>query len=294
MKVLHVGNVAGVSSSLKKIDIEQGNTSKILITYTNPFNYESDKTIFLSLRSPISLLNIPAYLIELLTASRIHIHGYAPLKGVEVPLLRLAGKKVIRHYHGSELRGKKVSFLDSFSNKFFVSTPDLLQYATKAIWLPNLVNEKEIPAKKQKTDNTLTILHIPSNPEIKGSSYIDSAISKLSEEGYKINYIKKTGISHKETLELMAESDIYIDQLNIGFYGVSALECSLIGVPVICFINPDFRVLTPYINSTKDTILETIKKVYNMKKSELSQIGEYEKEFYKNLAGVSYVAYKKI
>lgn len=284
MKINHIGVIAGVPSALSDIDKQRGHESRVIQTYPHPFKFNRDEFFLIDGFNVHSAVNSCRYLCECTKADRIHIHEKAPLKGIEILIFKLLGKEVIFHYHGTDIRGKKQPFLHKFADKKYVSTPDLLK-SVDAVWVPNLLNDKEIPPKnRHRTGKKIKLLHIPSKPAVKGSEFIDSAVKRLQEEGYEIEYLRVQNISHEEALKLMSQCDVYIDQLLLGMYGVSSLECAFMGVPVVCYVNPElYEIKTPFINADKNSIYDTLKTVCNMTNEELYTIGENEKTFYEEV-----------
>ncbi len=68
--------------------------------------------------------------------------------------------------------------------------------------------------------------------------------------------------NHWESLQTMKTSDIYLDQFNIGTYGVAAIEALLMGKVVLAYIDPVFVQLYPAckIKSCKlDGLLDALK-----------------------------------
>lgn len=290
MKILHVGIIAGVPASLSRIDKSLGNESTVLCTYYNPFKYHCDKTILLDSQNFIPG-NVTKYIAVCMQADRIHIHGRAPLHGMEIPVFVSAGKEVIYHYHGSEIRGKKQPAIHKLAHKFFVSTPDLLEFVPGAVWLPNTLIEEDLPKRQKNETDSLKLLHIPSKPKIKGSEFVDKAVEDLLSEGYKIEYNRVENVSHSEALRLMSECDVYVDQLLLGYWGVSALECAALGVPVICNCSV---YETPFIQATPTTIYDTIKTVCGMSQTELKEVGDLEICYYNILREAAFNVYSEI
>lgn len=69
------------------------------------------------------------------------------------------------------------------------------------------------PWQGEASSETVTILHCPSKPRIKGTDRIRAAIELLREEGLPINYVEITGMPHAEVLKRLAECDFVIDEL---------------------------------------------------------------------------------
>ena len=108
----------------------------------------------------------------------------------------------------------------------FVSTPDLLQDLPEATWLPVVTDISKWKAPSPAlSGRKLRVLHVPSrrSPPIKGTSFIDPIMKRLSEEGI-IEYVSPIQVSHEEMLPLVHSVDVVIDQILSGFYGVAAIE----------------------------------------------------------------------
>jgi glycosyltransferase involved in cell wall biosynthesis len=108
-------------------------------------------------------------------------------------------------------------------------------------------------------------VHAPSNPEIKGTAFVNEAANKLVSEGL-IDYKLLTGLTHAEALSLLKHADVIIDQLIVGEYGVLAIEGMALGKPIICFIRPqvlkfyqDHFADFPIVNADTRNIYEVMK-----------------------------------
>ena len=80
-----------------------------------------------------------------------------------------------------------------------------------------------------------TILHIPSNPKIKGTVAITNQLS-TTPSNFEFRTIN--GIPHPKVIEYKTKSLFYIDQFNnIGTYGVAAIEALLNSNIVFCTLH---------------------------------------------------------
>lgn len=86
--------------------------------------------------------------------------------------------------------------------------------------------EKYIKDFKSKLDKKpWTILHIPSNSNIKGTPLINQSISNLNLDPSKFEYKSLTQVPYSEVIKEKNKSLFYIDQVNdLGGYGVAAVE----------------------------------------------------------------------
>lgn len=74
-----------------------------------------------------------------------------------------------------------------------------------------------------------------SNKAKKGTEYIIKAVNELKNEGYKVNLILIENMPHKKVIEYYKNSDIVIDQLLIGWYGMVSIEGMALGKPVCIY-----------------------------------------------------------
>lgn len=85
------------------------------------------------------------------------------------------------------------------------------------IGLPNLEYENlrdlDFNLDNSKSKSKINIIHCPSNSNLKGTSSILSAIKKLKNKGYKIDFKIFKGLSQKEILKEIKKCDLVIDQL---------------------------------------------------------------------------------
>jgi len=281
MKVLHVGDTAGVPVVLREIDRRNCDKSDIVITCGNKLNYPVDFKFLLQGKNFGSVKNMFKYLWLCPKYDRIHFHKKTIFNGLDIALFKLLGKEIVIHYHGSDARGKQLPWYNGLADIIYVSTPDLLKYVPNATWLPNVAIDWELPWKEREaySEHKFRILHCPTNPEIKGTKYIEEAITELKEK-YDFEYETITGQPHEEILLEMAKCDLYIDQLRIGYYGVSAMECAAMGVPVVCYVKKQFE--SPFINVSVcgwDGIYNILEFILENKWT-LPMIQEREKKYY--------------
>jgi len=189
-----------------------------------------------------------------------------------------------------------------YADKILVSTPDLLEFfpkSDKVEFLPVFLDvdsfKKEI-AKIQKekharnTNDSITILHAPSNENVKGTKYIEKILNEIKNELSDIEIIitsssdfKKPAhppytVTRYELIKLLFKADIVIDQILIGWYGLQSVESLFMGNETICYIDKN---LYPYLSdcpiykcekSLKESIFDAIE---NLKKNKLSSFEDY-------------------
>ena len=194
--------------------------------------------------------------------SVLHIHkGYSMFHiGRDLKLAKMVGKKIFIHYRGSEIRKnmkakelekkviEKVKRESEIANMILIKDGQLGElikpYVENFQIFPNIVDVSKVEKKKKSFNfnKKLKIIHIPSNPKVKGTAIIREQISKIKD---KVIYQEFTSLTHNEVLTKYQESDIVIDQLLTGTYGNASLEAMALGTPVLNFLNPTFTKYEP-------------------------------------------------
>jgi len=107
----------------------------------------------------------------------------------------------------------------------FVSTIDLRTFAPRSRWLPVVIEPAWFsglipidPARSRPR-----VLHLPSRRELFQSEQIDQVCTQLASEQV-VEYKSATGVPPANVRELVEWSDIVIDKIGIGGYGVMGVE----------------------------------------------------------------------
>lgn len=260
IRILHIGNIAGVPQNLRDGQRMFGYKSDVLSFGEHFFKYETD--VSFSSHGKISRkMNIVYNVIKMsFQYDILHFHASSlHLMGLDLVIWKFLGKKVVLHYHGSEIRNKKQPlFHKYFVDKYVVSTPDLLAFVPNSIWLPNPVDTKKyLFVEPNQQAHKLRILHAPSKRSLKGTEYVLQAIEKLKTEGYDAELILLENVPHDVVLKEIELSDIIVDQLIIGWYGMFSIEAMCMGKPVLCYIRQDLSeryTELPILNTTPKSI----------------------------------------
>lgn len=245
---------------------------------------------------------------------------------LDLPFLSLLGKKMVMHFHGSDLRDmrrfkkdkfnalmvKKLGYswlkecykhcrylwVNLWTDKIVVSTPDLLEFAPEAEFIPEIAPQTRISAGKlsdvryqlsdkksengQRKTQNLVIMHAPSHRGIKGTEFVVEAVEKLFEEGAEIELELVENVPADEIGNYYRRADIVVDQMLIGSYGVVAVEAMLAGKPVVCYIRKDlvkkYPEDLPVISANPDDIYDVLK-VLVSHKDRLAKLGEKGQKF---------------
>jgi glycosyltransferase involved in cell wall biosynthesis len=247
--VLHIGSIAGVPQELSRAQRRLGLRSDVISFQPHPFDYEVD--YFRPNRLPFPL----RYAERLHSISKIigdydilHFHYFSVLPfGLDLPLWKMLGKKIVFHYHGDDIRNKGEGMLSrKYAGTALVSTPDLLAWSPRARWTPNPIDLKKYSyIGVEDYERKLRIVHAPSVPKVKGTEYVVKAVEDLKAEGYEIELDLVKNMPHQEAVEHYKQADIVVDQLLVGWYGVFAIECMALGKPVCVYIQEDLKSYLP-------------------------------------------------
>ena len=195
MKVLHINDQAGVACILAKYQRYNGMESKVLSPNSILTNYKFDKFgIFKFYREYVDIIQGSNYIdyciSEAKDADIIHIHS---MEELVVKMRKTFGdsKKIILHYHGTDIRGLKPNFSplqnmktrtklfaakvrnrirvvktgyykslsslrmesQKIADEILVSTPDLLSLLPNAKYLPNPVDVDHFSKNNATTIN---------------------------------------------------------------------------------------------------------------------------------------------
>jgi hypothetical protein len=190
---------------------------------------------------------------------------YAPNAAGDLPVLMRAGISVGLIAHGSDIRvgsrhrelyewspwkdeswahGRRLetqarrlgAAMNAYAGPRFVSTPDLLDFAPGATWLPVVVDPGRWTSTRALLERERpVVLHVPTNPELKGSRHVDAQLQPLHDAGL-IEYRRLQGIAPDEMPAVVAESDIVVDQLVLGLYSVMAVQAMAAGRVVVAHV----------------------------------------------------------
>ncbi|TDC54401.1 glycosyltransferase [Jiangella ureilytica] len=192
----------------------------------------------------------------------------------DLPTLRAAGIAAGVILHGSEIRDPRrhrelfryspfgdpdeplthklqqatqvvLGHLRDFDGPCFVTTPDLLEFIDDAQWLPVVVDVDDLATDRPVLERRLpVVLHAPSRGVLKGSAVADPVLSDLQDRGL-IEYRRVEGVAHPELMAQVRDSDIVVDQLLLGSYGVMACEAMAAGRVTVGHVAGHVRAAIP-------------------------------------------------
>ncbi|PKR86802.1 glycosyltransferase family 4 protein [Heyndrickxia camelliae] len=210
----------------------------------------------------------------------------------DIPMLKEKGKKLVMHHWGSDVRkdgivrelnpyplppsyytdeeiDKQLKFLSQYIDVAIVQDHEVYQYVKdyykKVFILPLACNIDEIqPVYPSVNNDNPLIIHAPTNREFKGSDYVEAAIEKLQGKSpFTYQILEK--VSHEQAMQTYLKSDIIIDQLLCGSYGMLSVEAMAMGKPVVAYIRDDVRehfpADLPIVQATPDNLDEVLLKL---------------------------------
>jgi len=292
MRILHAPtNIAGQPYVLSRALRRLGHVSDVLVSRRHPFGYSQDIVFdFDRLWTPWRQVRKAFALLHLRKSYDLFHFYYGEsllARHRDLPMLKRAGKRIVFHFRGCDIRMRglelarratcackdcpapcssdpeKESLRDlarRLADRTLVATPDLLEWVpeadlvTQAIELGAL---PELPPPAVKKDRYV-ILHAPSDPLIKGTCYLRTAIAHLRSRGYPVDLRLVSGRPHSEVRQAIAEADIVVDQLLVGWYGNFAIEAMASSRPVVAYIRDDLArragFSPPILSATPDSI----------------------------------------
>lgn len=158
--------------------------------------------------------------------------------------------------------------VNAFDGPVFVTTMDLKDHLPAATWLPLVVDVESwssdiVPLAAEAAP---MVFHVPNNDGLKGSDIIDAVCEEMQAQGL-IRYVRESGVSHAQMRTLMLESDIVIDQLRLGDYGITAVEAMSAGKVVIGRLSERvgnrYPETPPVVRATPDNLREVLHAVLN-------------------------------
>jgi glycosyltransferase involved in cell wall biosynthesis len=185
-------------------------------------------------------------------------------QSLQFPLLRLAGKKSVLHYLGSDIRGKPPERL-AWGRKAgaqVVGSYDAIRWVPQAEVIPPGVDLAGIDPAPPSERRRPKIVHAPSSRRRKGTEHVIAACQGLDAD---LEIVE--GLRHDEAFERYRQADIVVDQLNAGWYGIFAIECMALGKPVVAFLHDEavrrtqdaFGIEVPIVSATAETLQERLR-----------------------------------
>lgn len=228
----------------------------------------------------------------------VHCHFMHTMSrtGWELPYLKRLGRTIVAHYRGCEIRDRDrnmrlhpdvnicqecdyngTACLGEFALRAkrlgpahadlaIVTTPDMKDFVPNAVHLrffsPDDQTPPVIAATRSRNGRPFRIVHATNHPGIEGTEAIRRVIDSLRAKGHAIEFVFLRDASHKQVLDALADADLAIGKMKMGYYANFQIESMSRGVPTVTFVRPEF--MTPdleqsgFIFSTLADLEQTI------------------------------------
>jgi hypothetical protein len=279
--VLHVGGPSHVLEHSVATLRQQGIDASYLAVGSNIYNRSADFRHLVA-KNPLVTIHreIRLFLSVIGRFEIVHSHAMVmPSWSLwEIPLLRLAGVRLVAHYRGCEARNRdrnmalhpKVNIcqdcdsrayactnwrarlrrvMRAFADAVLVTTPDMRDFVPAAEQMPFFSHpEFEAVPERPKTPDRreFVIVHSTGHPGIEGTAFIERAIERLRQRGYRIRWVFLTRVPNAEVIAALREADVAIAKMKMGYYANLTIEAMSLGIPCITyvqdrFISPDLK-----------------------------------------------------
>ena len=274
MKILHgMSEVAGQGIYTVKGLRENGYETNMVVWRKNIGGYDVDIDLKIGnqkFKYPVYAAKMACFAIKALMKYDVyHFHyGYSLIPyHFDLPIIKLLKKDYYTEFHGSEIRflfnsieyeyikghwdiseikkkaQKRLKKLLKDTKGIILHDVELIKHLPDGIDVPIYIVPLRVdirrfePSYSQETEKPI-IVHAPSNRSTKGTDQILIELEKINSE---FELILVEGKTQEEAFEIYKKSDIIIDQISGGTYGVFAIEGMALSKPVITYIDDEMR-----------------------------------------------------
>jgi glycosyltransferase involved in cell wall biosynthesis len=275
-------NICGIGRHLADAERARGVESDFITFRVNPIADESHECLNLRQYGSVKkrLVRLRFFFRCLLRYDVFHFYYGETLLpwNLDLPVLRLCGKRVFMTYCGSDVR---LASIEKVRNPYWeklciladapandraklrlmrwhrlwiprvIAPRSLFATASKVfprkaivkdVWVHNTIDlESYVPQFRGRGDVPV-IVHAPSSRAIKGTQFVEQAVDALEHEGVPFRYLRIENRSHADTLRLIREeADIVVDQMFAGDFGTLAVEGMALGKPVVGYLLDEVR-----------------------------------------------------
>jgi glycosyltransferase involved in cell wall biosynthesis len=269
--ILHApADVGGNAYGLSRAERELGLRSDVAVFSPGPFGYGFDVDLRAGIDHPL-WVRFPRRAAFLRRALReydvFHFNFGLTLLQVRQPgvlldelaLVKRAGKTVLMTYQGCDVRPKAscpcrhpecfagaryrrpaAERVMRRADRVFFLNPDLRHWLPGATFVPYAsVDPREIQPVPAPDRAELVVAHAPTDRQVKGTQHVEDAVAELKREGLPVRLDLIEGVTRDEVLRRVAQADVVVDQVWIGWYGAFAVEAMALGRPVLAYIRGD-------------------------------------------------------
>ena len=198
----------------------------------------------------------------------LHFSLHRGLTGMDLPLIKSAGSAVLFRFtgwdarrtdeeqvwnphsafkHGYTLNGymsdddkrRWLDHLRCYVDCFIVQDPELGRYVPEARIVPRAIDLAKWESVGGRHSARPVLVHAPTDTGSKGTALFEAALERLADEGLDFEYRPLRDLSNVDMRAQMAAADIVLDQLHIGWYGVTTVEAMALGKPSVVYVHPE-------------------------------------------------------
>ena len=235
MKVLHICNTAGVGGYLAEFMAKYYEIKSLVLITGRGDPYGLSTEFVKNLDCKYKEFFVRCWL-KGLFFDIIHIHGEDKTLKILKQTLPYKNKKIIIHYHGSDIRGRweEKKHRWKYADKILVSTPDLLEGAPEGTeYLPNVIDEKICGLYRKRSKEKDSCFHVYHEAS-------DIALDYFHRYGVQliIHHAKTEPLNHFDFLERLSRYEYYVDAKKregkiLEAMSLTGLEALFMGVKVI-------------------------------------------------------------
>lgn len=261
MKVLHIWDHAGVSGILAKYQRRMG--YDVEVVKREGFDpYGINEYYGINIYKGRAQHFYYFLIWEAKNWDLIHFHADF------IQLLPFIRKPIVLHFHGSELRNRKVktshlSLLQKISNikKILVATPDLLSILPNATWLPTPIDTEHFSHSLFIRNSKLDTALYTHNWYESGDHAVDLA-EQYGLELKVLDRVKHESIPYKHMPAYLSQFEYFIDRKEIPSLSKMGLEALTMGLKVIKGWNGKLAKQGESIQHSPDKVTEMTLNIY--------------------------------
>jgi hypothetical protein len=203
----------------------------------------------------------------------VHAHFMYTLSrtGWELPILKRMGRRLVVHFRGCEARDRtrnmdlhpevnicqdcdhhppicqsasaveRRDWARRFGDLTLVTTPDMRDFVPDAIHMPFFAPAGADRGVRERAPGAeIAIVHVTNQPGIEGTGEIERVIERLRRKGYRIHFTWLHDLPHAEVLAAVADADLAIGKMKMGYYANAQIESMALGVPTVTCVRDEF------------------------------------------------------
>ncbi|MBM2820454.1 MAG: hypothetical protein HW405_214 [Candidatus Berkelbacteria bacterium] len=145
------------------------------------------------------------------------------------------------------LKKLRMRIFIKFADKVVLTGPFLASQVTRFDKIiPYARDIGELKKYSHNQHKKITILHVPTEPIVKGTPEIRKIFQKLQKKYKNINFKILERMPRDKLLLELSKADIVIDQIIVGWYGGQAVEALAMGKIVLAYLHPPYFALVSY------------------------------------------------